>query len=73
MRGREMRVNEPRPQCWRGGGWERTGMEGGSSGGGAFTPGRGPAYQIVIITLPFELLLAGFSCLSLIHLSSSSS
>ena len=45
---------------------------GGSSGGGALTLGRGPAYQIVIITLPFELFLARFSCLSLIHLSSSS-
>ena len=48
------------------------GNGGGSSGGGALTPSRGPAYQIVIITLPFELLLAGFSRLSLIHLSSSS-
>ena len=48
-------------------------MGGGSSGGGALTRARGPGHQIVIITsLPFELLLVGFSCLSLIHLSSSS-
>ena len=45
---------------------------GGSSGGGVLTPARGPTYQIVIITLSFELFLTGFSCLSLIHLSSSS-
>ena len=45
---------------------------GGSSGGGALTPARDPTCQIIIIIVPFELLLAGFSCLCLIHLSSSS-
>ena len=48
------------------------GNGGGSSGGGVLTPARGPTCQILMIIVPLELLLAGFSCLYLIHLSSSS-
>ena len=61
--GRERRENEPQGHCWRGGGWERAGMEGRCSGGGTFIPARGRQCQILIM-IQFPMFESSLNLLS---------